>query len=45
METSGPLHKIGERVMEVTVRLNCVKGLLQQKSPTFSEAERTQKVP
>lgn len=44
MERSGPLHKMGEQIGEVTVGLNCVQALLKQTSPNFSEAERTQKV-
>ncbi|XP_051500897.1 nesprin-2-like [Myxocyprinus asiaticus] len=43
MEKSGPLHKITEQVGDVTVGLNCVQALLKQRSPNFSEAERTQK--
>ncbi|XP_059369612.1 nesprin-2-like [Carassius carassius] len=43
IERSGPLSKMGEQVGEVTVGLNCVKALLKQSSPNFSEAERTQK--
>ncbi|XP_067239734.1 nesprin-2-like isoform X8 [Chanodichthys erythropterus] len=43
MERSGPLHKMGEQVGEVTVGLNCVQALLKQTSPNFSEAEHTQK--
>ncbi|XP_052441872.1 nesprin-2-like isoform X3 [Carassius gibelio] len=43
IERSGPLCKMGEQVGEVTVGLNCVKALLKQTSPNFSEAERTQK--
>ncbi|XP_051954461.1 nesprin-2-like [Xyrauchen texanus] len=43
VERSGLLHKMNEQVGEVTVGLHCVQALLLQKSPNFSDAERTQK--
>lgn len=44
MEKSGPLHRLGAKVSEIKAGLGSVQDKLQQRSPSLSEAESTQKV-
>ena len=44
VEKSSPLQRLGAKLSEIKAGLGSVQDKLQQRSPSLSEAERTQKV-